>query len=183
MSEKDAELKLQAFLDGELPPAEAAEVKAWLEGDADGRLLLAELQNTCGALAGHEAEIKLPESREFYWSKIEREIRRQEKPEVAAAAREWSWTTWLRRLALPLSGMAVLTLALVVALQPAHPLAVVRPVTVAEADGDEMEMTTDDMDATTYRDDDNKVTLVWFSDRSASSQFTEAHPAGSVDPR
>jgi anti-sigma factor RsiW len=181
MSEMDAELKLQAFLDGELPPAEAAEFKARLEGDADGRLLLAELQNTCGALAGHEAEIKLPESREFFWSKIEREIRRQEKPE-AAVAREWSWTTWLRRLALPLAGMAVMTLALVVALQPAHPLAVVRPVAVAQVDGDEMEMATDDMDATTFRDDDHNVTMVWFSDRPASSQFTGAQPAASVAP-
>ena len=36
MSELDAQLKLQAFLDGELPPAEAAEVlKAWLEGNAE----------------------------------------------------------------------------------------------------------------------------------------------------
>lgn len=182
MSEMDAELKLQAFLDGELPPAEAAEVKARLEGDADGRLLLAELQNTRDALSAHEAEVKLPESREFYWSKIEREIRRQEKPAGAVVAHEWSWMTWVRRLALPLSGMAVLTLALVVALQPAHPIAVAHPVAVAEADGDEMEMATDDMDATTYRDDDNKVTVVWFSDRPASSQFTGDQPAASVAP-
>ena len=91
-------------------------------------------------------------------------------------AREWNWTTWLRRLALPLSGMAALTLALVLALLPAHPIAVTRPVAVAEAEGDEMEMASEDMDATTFRDDDHNVTMVWFSDRRRVPSLPAPNP-------
>ena len=74
---QELQLKLQAYLDGELPDGEAREAADLLAQDAEARALLAELKNTRAALAGFEADIKLPESREFYWSKIEREIQRQ----------------------------------------------------------------------------------------------------------
>ena len=76
----NAQLKLQAFLDGELPEAEASEVANWLARDREAAALLEELRNTRSALAGFEAEVRLPESREFFWSKIEREIQRLETP-------------------------------------------------------------------------------------------------------
>ena len=47
----DDQLKLQAWLDGELPAREAAEVQAGLAATADGRALLAELRNTTAALS------------------------------------------------------------------------------------------------------------------------------------
>ena len=70
-------MRLQAYLDGELPDSEAREAASLLAQDAEARALLAELKNTSAAMAGFELDIKLPESREFYWSKIEREIERQ----------------------------------------------------------------------------------------------------------
>ena len=76
----DAQLKLQAFLDGELPEAEASEVANWLARDREAAALLEELRNTRDALAGFEAGIQLPESREFFWSKVQREIQRLETP-------------------------------------------------------------------------------------------------------
>ena len=42
----DAQLKLQAFLDGELPEAEASEVAKWLARDREAAALLEELRNT-----------------------------------------------------------------------------------------------------------------------------------------
>ena len=66
------QLKLQAFLDGELPEAEASKVANWIAGDGQASALLEELRHTQEALAGFEAGIRLPESREFFWSKIER---------------------------------------------------------------------------------------------------------------
>ena len=77
----ETQLKLQAYLDGELSVGEARQVEIWLAEDHDARSLLGELKNTKAALSSHSANVELPESREFYWNKIEREIQRLEKAE------------------------------------------------------------------------------------------------------
>ena len=82
----DAQLKLQAFLDGELPEGEASKVTNWVARDREAAALLEELRNTRGALAGFEAGIQLPESREFFWSKVQRDIQRLETPVTRPAA-------------------------------------------------------------------------------------------------
>jgi len=91
----DVQLKVQAWLDGELPEAEAREIAEWLATDREAAALAGELRNTRQALAGHEAEIRLPESREFFWSKIEREIQRRE--DLARPTRQESFLARLRR--------------------------------------------------------------------------------------
>ena len=48
-------------------------------------LCLPNWKNTRAALAGVQSEIKLPEGRDFYWSKIKREIQRLDTPATAAA--------------------------------------------------------------------------------------------------
>ena len=101
----DAQLKLQAFLDGELPEAEASEVANWLARDREAAALLEELRNTRGALAGFEAEIQLPESREFFWSKVQREIQRLETPAPKPAPTPL--LALLRRFLVPASALAV----------------------------------------------------------------------------
>ena len=53
----DAQLKLQAFLDGELPEAEANEVANWLARDREAVALLAELRNTRKAMVGFEVGV------------------------------------------------------------------------------------------------------------------------------
>jgi len=165
----DAQLKLQAFLDGELSEREAAEVKNWLAADRDGQLLLAELKNTSAALTGHEEEVKLPESRDFFWSKIEREIERAQ-PTPAQRPR-LSFMARLRRQLVPLSGVAIVTLVFSVvtlhSLTSAGSLA-------------EMEMLSDDMGAYTYRDQANKMTFVWFYDRTDNSEFTQTEEPATV---
>jgi len=72
---EEFQLKLQAYLDGELSKKETREVETWLASDKEAQLLLAELKTTNRALSIFEQELKLPESREFFWSKIQREIR------------------------------------------------------------------------------------------------------------
>jgi anti-sigma factor RsiW len=103
-------LKLQAYLDNELSASEAKEVAAWVARDQQAAALLGELKMAKAALVGNELEIKVPESREFYWSKISREIERQEATEgrEEAAAQPW----W-RRLAMPL-GIAAVAVAVTV---------------------------------------------------------------------
>src|SRR5947208_8623721 len=107
--EYDAQLKVQAYLDGELPEAEAREVALWLARDGEAVGLLGELRNTRQSLVGFEIGVTLPESREFFWSKIEREIQRQEQP--ARQPQSAPFLARLQRFLMPASAVAVLALA------------------------------------------------------------------------
>src|SRR4051794_37834337 len=112
----DQQLKLQAFLDGELPETDSREISALLERDAAAAALLGELTNTRNALKGFETPgtagvpptPRLPESREFYWSKIKREIERSAPAE--APAQTVSLLARLRRVLMPLGAIATLAL-------------------------------------------------------------------------
>ena len=144
-------MKLQAYLDGELPDGEARPVAGLLAQDAEARALLAELKNTRAALAGFEADIKLPESREFYWSKIEREIERQSamiEPERKFAS---PFAFFLRRLA-TVGAASVLAIVGMVA---------IRQVDFGGPGGLEVKAEFVDGGALTYRDQAQGLTLVW----------------------
>src|SRR5881296_2996806 len=78
MINHETELKLQAYLDGELSPGEAKTVADLLRRDAGAQALYQELRIAKSLLAENELERKLPESGEFYWSKIRRQIEREE---------------------------------------------------------------------------------------------------------
>src|SRR5881227_3547902 len=104
----EAQLKVQAYLDGELPEAEAREVANWLAKDREAVALHAELRNTRQAMVGFEIGVTLPESREFFWSKIEREIQRQEQP--ARQPQSVPFLARLQRFLMPASAVAVLAL-------------------------------------------------------------------------
>jgi len=111
---RQEELELQAYLDGELSERDALRVAERLDQDPEARLLVSELTWTRGALAVQEPQIALPESREFYWGKIERAIARQEVNQEWESGLPWLETVlgWRRFLA-PVSGLAlVLTLVL-----------------------------------------------------------------------
>jgi anti-sigma factor RsiW len=169
---QEQQLKLQAFLDGELPEREAREILSWTQRDGAAGALLAELKNTRQAMVNSEPHLSLPESREFFWSKIEREIQRREP--VAAVAPEISIFTALRRWLLP----AVAVGALVIAGMITHfnvPKTTVEM--VADADTPSVETTLANSDATTYRDASEGTTLVWFSPAADDSPVPNKKPA------
>ena len=89
MMDYEAQLKLQSYLDGELPENEAREVANWLGRDPEAVALFTELDQTGKALAGFQEDLSLPESRDFYWSKIRREIQREQAPPVRAIRAPW----------------------------------------------------------------------------------------------
>ena len=149
----NAQLKLQAWLDGELPEGEASEVTKWVVQDGEAAALLEELRNTRGALAGFDAGIRLPESREFFWSKIEREIQRLETP-APKPARE-SYLAMVRRFLVPASAVAAVVIAGLMLNRSAGPSGL----TVAA----EIETALADAGAFTYRDYSAGTTLVWLS--------------------
>lgn len=165
----EQQLKLQAWLDGELSDSEARAVADWVAKDAEAKALAAELKNTCGALSVFETEVKLPETREFYWSKIAREIERAERVDHPAPARTpASIFLAFRKLLVPAMGVAAVLLA----------VALIRP-GGGTSDSD-LETAMTDANAFTYRDYDHGTTLVWLP-YPAENEFTDAEPASIVD--
>src|ERR1043166_6401671 len=96
---QDQELKIQAFLDGELAEGEAREIQRLLASDAEAQALFSELKTTRSYLVANEPEVVLPESREFFWSKIQREIDRPVPAEAAQAPLVVVWRRYLARFA------------------------------------------------------------------------------------
>lgn len=162
---EELSLKLQAYADGELPEREAREVADLLAKDTDARALVEELKNTRSALAGFEAEIKLPESREFYWSKIEHEIHRLEKPQTSRSETP-VFAAW-RRFLVPAGALAVLVLAGFLVFPLLHD-----PRMAESAESAESEFTLPDSEAFTYHDYANGTTLVWLS-YPAENEFAD----------
>jgi anti-sigma factor RsiW len=141
----ETQLKLQALLDGELPPPEARELERMVAQQPQAQALLTELKNTNQAFRGFGESLQLPESREFYWSKVERAIR-AEKPAPHASS---AFTAW-RRFLLPAGAFAAVVVA---GLLASH----------RQTGGLEAESVVADPGAFTYRDFRNRTTLVWLS--------------------
>ena len=166
----DSQVKLQAFLDGELPEAEASEAANWVAQDREAAALAEELRNTRKALAGFEAGIQLPESREFFWSKVERDIRRLEAPLPKAAPTPF--LAGLRRFLVPASALALVFIAGVVLTRPSDPF--------GRAPTAEIETALADAGAFTYRDYTACTTLVWLS-YPADNEVAENDEMGTVE--
>ena len=163
----DVGTKLQAYLDGELTGREAQQIAALIENDAEARALVGELQQTNALLKGNEPEFRLPESREFYWSKIEREIERLEA--APAASSTPAWVLFFKRHLGALSGVAVATaLVLFIAAQ----MNIVPPSLLEEIDNP-----LDDVGTFSFRSESQQMTLVWIS-----NPFADAEEASDVMP-
>jgi len=168
----EQQLKLQSLLDGELPENEAREILAWTQRDSAAAGLLAELRNTRAAMAKSEPHLSVPESREFFWSKIERGIQRLEPR--ATFAPEVSIFSALRRFLLPTGALAALAVAELILHFHGSTLAADN---LADADTPTVETTLASTDATTYRDADEGTTLVWFSPMADDSSAPDKKSA------
>ncbi len=150
---RETELKVQAWLDGELPAAEAAEIRRGAETEPALTRLAAELRFARSCFAGGELSRSVPEPREFYWSQIERQIHRTE-PSVAVNALPLPrpWAAWLRWLA-PAAIVAVLALLLI---SPEHPVGQHKHVRASEVD-----TPLDDLGSFTFHSDAEQINVVW----------------------
>jgi len=175
MMDHASQLKLQAFLDGELPEKEARDMAGRLAREPDAAALLAELRHTRQALKGFESDIRLPETREFFWSKIQRDIARLERAEPAARA-SVPMLAWWRRMLVPASAFAALALMVVVAARqwelPVGFGGGARSTPV-------LETALDDSGAFTYRDQQAGVTLVWLS-YPGENELADSDPADTL---
>lgn len=150
------QLKLQAYLDGELTGRERAEVAKLLDVRGDARELLAELQHTRAALRGNEPERKLDCSREFYWSRIERELNAPAQEAVPAIGE--GLLHWLRGHVRSLAGAGVAVAAVIATL-------IFFPVRARATESD-WEVLHPDTGMVSLRDYQNGITVVMLYDRS-----------------
>ena len=159
----DAQLKLQAYLDGELPSVEAVEVAEWLARDAGARDLFAELTCTRNAVRGNEAGVTLPESREFYWSKIQREIDRLDKPVLPVAEH---WLTALRHRWLSfrsaLGAFAAVMLAVFFMFDGRNATTYTGPEEISNLNAE--------MNSISFRSEAHRMTVVFLFDREPAPQ-------------
>jgi anti-sigma factor RsiW len=151
MIDHNLQLKIQAFLDGELTGPEARDVAALIAANPEASALHAELKNTRLALKGAEADVKVPETREFYWSRISREISQLEKaPAEPSAPSPWQILAgWLK----PLGAVAVVAIVGVLVWQQMAQSVPKADVMTAQVDDDTI----------TFQDDTAGVTFVWLN--------------------
>ena len=150
----EVQLKIQAYLDGELPEAEARELANLLARDKEAVALHNELRNTQQALSGAEVGIELPESRDFFWSKIKRDIERLEAAADAPVETAPSLFAAWRRLLVPAGAIAALAIAVLIANHDVIPIIGFQG---------RLEATRTDPGTFVYRDYSGGATLVWLS--------------------
>lgn len=115
---QETKLRVQAYLDNEVSESESRQVAALVGQDPEAQAICAELGEIRTILRNNEPEFKLPESREFYWSKIERAIRDQAAP--APAMKLTSRYPWWVRVFAPAAGAAFLFVAALTVLKMTH---------------------------------------------------------------
>lgn len=148
----NTELKLQALLDGALDAREVRDIEASLAQDTQSAALLQELKWVKMALAGNDLAVALPETREFFWSKIQQDIVVEEK-RAAAAPAERAW--WLKLL-YPATGLAAVVAVMLVASGG-------RPTV-----GSDTESVPEDVNAISFRSEAEAMTVVYVADEDGT---------------
>ena len=148
----NTELKVQALLDGELDAREAREIEALLATSKQHAALNQELQWTKAAMAGNETAVALPETREFYWSKISRAIEAEER----SAAIPTSSRPWWFKLLYPATGLAAMVAVMFVISGG------------RTTDGADTESVPEDVNAVSFRSETEKMSVVYLSDENSN---------------
>lgn len=172
------ELNLQAYLDGELPAGEARDVAEWLARDRDAQALFAELKATRTALRENEPIMSLPESREFFWSKIERAVT---AAEAAAPERVGvPLLAQLRRFLAPFAGVALVVFLGVLSMNRYNTPGTTDPVVHHLA---EVESLSDSVSSFSFRSQSENMFVVWLSEKAeVAGVRDESDPEGMPIP-
>lgn len=165
----DQTLQLQSYLDGELSSGESRQVTELLAKDAEARAIFEELKMTRTALAGNELEIKLPESRDFYFSKIKRQIEAEERrAQPVRSSVQMPLLARLARYILPVGGLAAAAAALMfIERSPSN-------ASYVPGEGE----SSGEMAAYTYRSQSDRMTVVWLQDSSSGTSDSLQNDSG-----
>lgn len=98
-------LEIQAYVDGELDAARRATVEQLCATDPEARQLSDGLTALRGTLRANEPEHVVPETREFYWSQIQRRLEVPSGVTSSPQERTPAYSAWIRWL-VPLAGIA-----------------------------------------------------------------------------
>jgi anti-sigma factor RsiW len=162
-----AQLQLQAYLDGELSPREARQVEQLLATDPEARQLMAELRLAKTILVENEPELELPESREFYWNKIQRDIERLDREvERTVQTAGFAWKKFLA----PLAAAAMVVFGVAVAKFYA-------PEDETSWSFAEVERVAEEASSVSFRSESEKVLVVWVYQRR--DDFSAVTPSNS----
>ena len=141
-------LDLQAYVDGELDASHRAEVERVLASDAEARALVEGLRQLSELVRTHEPLARVPESREFYWSQIQRRIDQEATSDARradGATRAAGWLRWL----VPALGVAAVVVVVSLNRRGSGPVVEVASATIDDAVG------------MTFRSDTDGVTVHW----------------------
>jgi len=144
-------LRMQAYLDGELPERESCEVKDWLSKDPEAKALYEELAHTKSVLHGNEPVPPFPCAPDFYWSQIKRQIAVEHAPAPAPVARPWFSRWW--KLLVPASAIAIFVLVVTVQ-HSGSP-------TMAALNGMEIQTEITGANVLTFRSENEGISVVW----------------------
>ena len=148
MNGKEWTLDLQAYVDGELESSRKAEVERVIASDAEAREIVAALRSLGEVVRSHEPVHPVPETREFYWSQVQRRIQQAEASDARRAAGATRAAGWLRWLA-PALGVAAVVVVVSLGRRPGEP-------------GVEMASSgSEDSVAMTFRSDADGITVHW----------------------
>jgi anti-sigma factor RsiW len=161
MTQHEQELQLQAYVDGGLTQAESERISRWIEKDPGARAVVDGLRRVHELMQVGEAEVAVPVSRAFYWSKIEQAISSEKSSEVAN--RETGRGRFWLRILVPAFGLAAL--ALVLRLWVSGPE---EPETVARY-FHEIEAPLAEENAMTFHSEAAAMTVVWVDSRGFGS--------------
>jgi anti-sigma factor RsiW len=153
----EVELKIQGYLDNELAAAEMREIAELISRDPEAHRLYEALVAAKKLLLENEPEHRLAETREFYWSKIEREIRKQAATPEPERTFELGWQSWWVRLAGAGAAVALLGTLAVFSLR-------VNNVVFQGYNPQEVESPAD-MTAITFHSESANMTVVWVQPR------------------
>ena len=153
MKTQDA-LRIQTWLDGALPASETRAVERLIEQDTEARDLVAELRWTQTALRAGEVPRSLPESREFYWSKIRKAIEVAEHSPGGSVRTGWvpPVLRWLAPAGIA-AALAVLLTLPILRTRPEEPW----------ASGTEIESPLSDISSFSFRSEAERMTIVWIN--------------------
>jgi len=110
-------LEIQAYLDGELDPGRKAAIATLCQQDPETRSLYDALKSLRETVRENEPEHRLTDSREFYWSQVQRRIAAEERKNAQPVDPQFAWSRLIRWL-VPVGGLAAVALGFTLSEQP-----------------------------------------------------------------
>ncbi|HEX7860419.1 MAG TPA: hypothetical protein VF773_08850 [Verrucomicrobiae bacterium] len=152
---RETQLQVQAYLDNELSAGEARKVSQLISSDTFARDLFNELKGTREVLMENEPAVQVPDSRDFYWSQIQRRIATAEREPAVKHARPW----WIRLLA-PAAGAVALFAVLLSVMSPSNEKINISGAIAATPH--QLEQPSD-VSTITFRSESEGVNVVWIT--------------------